>query len=202
MPLARGLLCCPEHPPNGGRCELEALLCSRLPQRATEGPPPEHHGEIAAKSNIPHFPPATPATVLFLDILPCLSKAATKGVRWELSPDIQGSLTGPTREPHRSTSDPDQRYYGEAPVRQWRGDGERPWVARGASTAGGAHPGAATAFRRSGGHPACRRAGRLARRDRRSSVYDAQSSECWSGRQDATLHGRQDARRYPVAVPA
>jgi hypothetical protein len=28
-----------------------------------------------------------------------------------------------TPEPHRSTSDPDQRYYGEAPVQLWRGYG-------------------------------------------------------------------------------
>jgi hypothetical protein len=54
----------------------------------------------------------------------------------------------------------------------------------------------ATVLARGGGHPACRRAGHLARRNGRPAPF-----ERWSGRQDAALYGRQDARRYMVAVP-
>jgi hypothetical protein len=60
--------------------------------------------------------------------------------------------------------------------------------------------GTATAPHRSGGHPACRRAGRLARRNRCSHYHHVENFGPRSGRQDATLYGRQDARRYLVAV--
>jgi hypothetical protein len=58
-----------------------------------------------------------------------------------------------------------------------------------------AHLLTATALRCSGGHLACRRAGHLARRNVRSAAF-----ERWSGRQDAALYGRHDARRYTLAV--
>lgn len=62
------------------------------------------------------------------------------------------------------------------------------------------YPRNATALRRSGGQLACRRAGRLARRSGRPPGHHARCLNCWSGRQDAALCGRQDARRYvPVA---
>jgi hypothetical protein len=65
------------------------------------------------------------------------------------------------------------------------------WTASGP----GAHLDTATDLRCSGGHPACRRAGHLARRNDRST-----GTWCSSGRQDAALYGRQDACRYMVAV--
>jgi hypothetical protein len=37
-----------------------------------------------------------------------------------------------------------------------------------------------------------------ARRNGRSADYHARSFEGWSGRKDATLYGRQDARRYDI----
>ena len=52
-----------------------------------------------------------------------------------------------------------------------------------------------TAVRCSGGHPACRRAGHPARRNGRSATLKRRP-----GRQDAALYGRQDARRYSLAV--
>ena len=50
----------------------------------------------------------------------------------------------------------------------------------------------------SGGHPACRRAGHPARRIGSEHACCAGSFERPSGRQDAALYGRQDARRYSV----
>ena len=64
-----------------------------------------------------------------------------------------------------------------------------------------AHPRAASALRGSGGHPACRRGRHLAARtDTQSFEHISQANDHPAGR-DARLHGRQDARRYVVAVP-
>jgi hypothetical protein len=59
----------------------------------------------------------------------------------------------------------------------------------------GAHLGTVTDLGCSGGHPACRRAGHLARRNGPPA-----GTQRPTGRQDAALYGRQDARRYVVAV--
>jgi hypothetical protein len=53
---------------------------------------------------------------------------------------------------------------------------------------------------RSGGHPACRGAGRLALRNERLHSHRAGKSQRGPGRQDAALHGRRDARRH-VGTP-
>ncbi len=60
--------------------------------------------------------------------------------------------------------------------------------------------GAGIALDRSGRRPACRGVGRLARRNERWQCHSAGAFERRSGRQDAALHGRRDARRYYGAV--
>jgi hypothetical protein len=62
---------------------------------------------------------------------------------------------------------------------------------------GWAHLVTATALRRSGRHPACRRAGHLARRIDRAVTFEHRP-----GRQDAALYGRLDACRDMDAVPS
>jgi hypothetical protein len=57
--------------------------------------------------------------------------------------------------------------------------------------------GTTTAVHRSGGHPACRRAGRLARRNRCSNYHQVENFGRRSGRQDAALYGRQGCLPLP-----
>ena len=64
-----------------------------------------------------------------------------------------------------------------------------------------AHYGTNTSLRISGGHPACRGGWHLATQTWLRSFRRQGNASSDSAGRDARLYGRQDARRYVVAVP-